>query len=231
MNLKIAIFSAGLLCIGCAAPEKYTQQTQTSVKQVQKEAATTSEQDRTFVQLLSQHQTIGAQLAEQGSTDAGAAPIREMALKLSKESTYELERLQSLSRTTGQELTRAERPSEASNSQASDRQHVSGVANNNESLPNEQSARENHSGVAVPETAGVNSQVGPTTIATGSQPFHERWITTMTQHQQAGIQLLQSYQNQLKNEDLRKYAGELLQEKQQTLTELQNFRPQVGVED
>jgi uncharacterized protein (DUF305 family) len=232
MNLKIAIFSAGLLCIGCVAPEKYTQQAQTSVKQVREESKEVSQQDRQFVDLLTQHQTIGAQLADQATSDPGSAPIRDIAQKISKESTYELERLQAINRQgPGKHLTAAERPSEAANAQSGDRQHVSGVATNNDSLRNEQSAKDNHSGVAVPDTAASPAgQIGPTAIVSGSAPFAQRWLETMTQHHQAGIQLLQSYQGQLKNDELREYAEKLLEEKQQALSELQNFRPQVGAD-
>lgn len=232
MNLKIALLSAGLLCIGCTSHEKYTQQAQTSVKQIREESKETSQQDRRFVELLTQHQTVGAQLADQAANDPGAAPVRDIAQKISKESTHELEQLQAIDRQgAGKHLTAAQRPSEAANAQSGDRQHVSGVATNNDSLRNEQSAKENHSGVAVEDTSSSpTTNIGPTAIATGSAPFAQRWLDTMTQHQQAGIQLLQSYQGQLKNDELREYAEQLLEDKQQALSELQNFRPQVGAD-
>lgn len=231
MNLKIALLSAGLLCIGCTSHEKYTQQAQTSVKQVREGSKETSEQDRRFVELLTQHQTAGAQMADQAANDPASAPIREMALKISKESSYELERLQAIDRQgAGKHLTAAQRPSEAANAQSGDRQHVSGVATNNDSLRNEQSAKENHSGVAVPETGASATNIGPTELVKGSAPLAQRFVDTMTQHHQAGVQLLQSYQGQLKNEELREYAEQLLEEKQQALNELQNFRPQVGAD-
>jgi len=186
-----------LLGSGCAKNSDNTTPVASNSPPARSTEPSLATEDRTYLQLMARHEKYGLLLAQDAQRQATDKSLKQLADQFVSEQNEALRKLEGLG---------AVIPDGRENAEQEERSLAS----------------------AKPESGAPTqtvTDVGPGTVAPGTESYDLRWKKTYLELDQKGLELARQHQGKLKNQGLQQWNDELLKRDQAQLDQVTALRP------